>query len=84
MTRLHSSYLLRCWQRDGELERIEVEHVQSGAQLLAGSIDEAVGWICTQAGAAPLQAASAGRAPPASGADPSPGTQPVRQEGGSQ
>lgn len=45
--RRHSSFLLRCWDlgRDGE-ERIEIEHIQSGAKILARSADAAISWIC--------------------------------------
>lgn len=45
--RRHSSFLLRCWEigRDGE-ERIEIEHIQSGAKVLTRSVEAAVSWIC--------------------------------------
>lgn len=49
--RRHSSFLLRCWElgKGGE-ERIEIEHIQSGAKVLAKSVEAAVEWICARDG----------------------------------
>jgi hypothetical protein len=46
MERKHNSFLLRCWWRKGGLERVEIEHIQSGERELASSVAEAVEWIC--------------------------------------
>jgi hypothetical protein len=44
MAKRHSSYLLRCWElRDG-LQRVEVEHIQSGDKALFKSVEEIVQW----------------------------------------
>jgi hypothetical protein len=48
MDRKHSSFLLRCWWRGGELERIEIEHIQSGKRELLSSVSDAVSWITLQ------------------------------------
>ena len=51
MTHRHSSFLLRCWDLGSESERIEIEHIQSGAKSLAKSVGAAVEWICGHGGA---------------------------------
>jgi hypothetical protein len=48
MATLLGSFLIRRWSlADGE-ERVEIEHVQSGARVVAPTIDEALSWIRTQ------------------------------------
>ena len=51
--RRHNSFLLRCWDlgSEGE-ERIEIEHIQSGAKVLARSVVDATEWICAHGNAA--------------------------------
>jgi hypothetical protein len=44
MSVMYSSFLLRCWARDGQL-RIDAEHVQSGAQTLESTLAAVVNWI---------------------------------------
>jgi hypothetical protein len=46
MTLQQSSFLLRCWSRNGTHERIQVEHIQSGEQFVTSSVAEAIEWIC--------------------------------------
>ncbi len=48
MERKHSSFLLRCWWRNNGLERIEIEHVQSGKRRLVSSVNDAMSWISSQ------------------------------------
>jgi hypothetical protein len=48
MTRRHSSFLIRFWElRDG-LQRIEIEHIQSGEKALFKTVEEALRWIDLQ------------------------------------
>ncbi len=47
MARVHSSFLLRCWQVGGGGRRIEVEHIQSGERTVCADVAAAVDWICT-------------------------------------
>jgi hypothetical protein len=45
MMKRHSSFLIRCWEiRDG-IQRIEIQHVQSGEKELVRSLAEAMRWI---------------------------------------
>ena len=44
MSAIYSSFLLRCWARDGQL-RIDAEHVQSGQQTLESTLAAVVNWI---------------------------------------
>jgi hypothetical protein len=44
MSAIYSSFLLRCWARDGQL-RIDAEHVQSGQQTLELTLAAVVNWI---------------------------------------
>jgi hypothetical protein len=44
MSTTYSSFLLRCWARDGLL-RIDAEHVQSGQQTRESSLAAVVDWI---------------------------------------
>jgi isochorismate synthase EntC len=48
MVRLFGSFLVRWWQVD-DLQRIELEHIQSGRRGLVSSLAEAMAWItaCT-------------------------------------
>lgn len=52
--RRHNSFLLRCWDlgSEGE-ERIEIEHIQSGAKVLARSVADATEWICQHGSSQP-------------------------------
>lgn len=44
MSATYSSFLLRCWARDGQL-RIEAEHVQSGRQTRESTLAAVANWI---------------------------------------
>lgn len=48
MERKHGSFLLRCWWRNDTVERIEIEHIQSGRRGLLSSVSDAVSWISLQ------------------------------------
>jgi hypothetical protein len=45
MERRHGSFLLRCWWRNDTVERIEIEHIQSGRRGLLSSVSDALTWI---------------------------------------
>jgi Xaa-Pro aminopeptidase len=45
MSRRYSSFLLRCWSWEDQRQRIEIEHVQSGAQIKLDSMDAAFDWM---------------------------------------
>jgi hypothetical protein len=59
MTRQHSSFLLRCWTRNGWVERIEAAHIQSGKKIVARSVAEAVDWVCASSSDASADHAAA-------------------------
>jgi hypothetical protein len=48
MERKHGSFLLRCWWRNDTVERIEIEHIQSGRRGLLSSVSDALSWIALQ------------------------------------
>jgi hypothetical protein len=58
----YRSYILRHWRRDSGVERVEIEHVQSGARARLASLAEALAWI--DAGMAPGPAPDSVRAGP--------------------
>jgi hypothetical protein len=41
----YRAYVLRHWRRDDGTERVEVEHIQSGARARLASLAEALAWI---------------------------------------
>jgi hypothetical protein len=45
MTKWYGSFLLRCWHLDDDGQRLEIEHIQSGARTQAASITAALAWI---------------------------------------
>ena len=45
MVRRYNSFLVRCWIIDGDTWRIQVEHVQSGAQTHLALPEEVMDWI---------------------------------------
>lgn len=45
MARHYDSFLVRIWRLSGGVERVEVEHVQSGERARLASLDGAVSWI---------------------------------------
>ncbi len=47
MSRSYGSFLVRCWRLDGDEQRIEVEHIQTGERRLATTVAEAIDWICS-------------------------------------
>ena len=55
MARQLRSFLLRCWQSNGQLTRIHIEHIQTGATSLATSVATAIEWICAQSGDGPAR-----------------------------
>ena len=48
MERKHGSFLLRCWWRNDTVERIEIEHIQTGRRGLLSSVSDALIWISSQ------------------------------------
>jgi hypothetical protein len=64
--RSYGSFVLRCWDLDGEHPRIKVEHVQSGASALVTSLAAAMAWITARrAGADRPPVETAGEQPAA-------------------
>jgi hypothetical protein len=52
----YDSFVLRHWQLSDERQRIEVEHLQSGARTRVAALSAALDWIdaqCNQLTAAP-------------------------------
>lgn len=47
MSRSYGSFLVRCWRLDGDEQRIEIEHIQSGERRLVTTVAEAIDWICS-------------------------------------
>jgi hypothetical protein len=48
MANWYGSFLLRYWRRDCGVERIEIEHIQSGERTRVVSLAAAVAWIHTR------------------------------------
>jgi hypothetical protein len=44
----YDSFVLRCWRLRDEQQRIEVEHLQSGARTRVLALSAALDWIQTQ------------------------------------
>ena len=47
MFRAYSSFLVRCWDFNGDEQRIDIEHIQTGERRLATTVAEAIDWICS-------------------------------------
>jgi hypothetical protein len=47
MPRRFSSFLIRWWS-NGDTERLELEHIQTGHKQRAASIEDAVAWLNAQ------------------------------------
>ena len=45
MAKRYGSFLLRCWHLGDDAQRLEIEHIQSGARVRVASITAAVAWI---------------------------------------
>ena len=45
MARLYCAFLVRCWQVGDGVQRIEVEHIQSGEKTVVASMAAALNWI---------------------------------------
>jgi hypothetical protein len=60
----YRAYVLRHWRRDDGSERVEVEHVQSGARARLASLAEALAWIDAGAAGAPGPPAADRPSPP--------------------
>jgi hypothetical protein len=45
MSRRYTSYLLRLWERDDGIRRIEIEHIQDGAHVVIDTLLGALNWI---------------------------------------
>jgi hypothetical protein len=58
----YATFVLRHWRRDDGTERVEIEHVQSGARARLASLAEALAWI--DAGMTPVPAPDPARAGP--------------------
>ena len=60
MSRAYGSFLVRCWDLNGDEQRIEIEHIQTGERRLATTVAEAIDWICSHSEELePVQPASA-------------------------
>ena len=57
MVKRYASFVVRCWRLESDENRIEVEHVQSGAHARVQSLAEAMAWIdgCCPSPAAPAE-----------------------------
>lgn len=69
MTRRHTSFLVRCWDLGGDGERIEIEHVQTGAKVVTRSLDAALEWICESDRRSPVPTPDVARSPDDEGGD---------------
>jgi hypothetical protein len=49
MVRLEGTFLVRCWHLHDDRQRIELEHIQTGAQMLVISLADAMAWIEAEA-----------------------------------
>jgi hypothetical protein len=45
MAQRYASFLIRCWRLGEEVERIKVEHIQSGESAQVTTIEAAFAWI---------------------------------------
>ncbi|GBD15227.1 hypothetical protein HRbin26_00113 [bacterium HR26] len=61
MARSYGSFIVRYWLLDGNQERIEIEHMQTGDRVRVASLDEGVAWITARVR---RPASGGGRAPP--------------------
>lgn len=52
----HQSFLLRVWRLGHGRSRVEVEHIQTGEQVLARSLEDALAWIEARSAGAPAPA----------------------------
>ncbi len=41
----YCSFLLRCWRLGSDNERVEIEHIHSGARTVVTSLQAAVEWM---------------------------------------
>lgn len=45
MARHYASFLVRCWRLSEEVERIKIEHIQSGERAQVTTMEAAFTWI---------------------------------------
>ena len=45
MIRRYSSFLIRCWQVNEDIHRINIEHIQSGETTQVDSLSKLTDWI---------------------------------------
>ena len=45
MARLYCAFLVRCWQVGDDVQRFEIEHVQSGGKVRLDSVTATTDWI---------------------------------------
>ena len=45
MVRRYNSFLVRCWIFDGDMWRIQIEHIQSGDRMQVTVPQDAMDWI---------------------------------------
>ncbi len=48
MARSYGSFIVRYWLLDGNQERIEIEHMQTGDRVRVASLDEGVAWMAAR------------------------------------
>lgn len=44
-SRQYSSFLIRCWRLDAGVQRIKIEHIQSGLGVQVSTLSSATEWI---------------------------------------
>ncbi len=49
MTRWFGSFLIRFWLLEGEEQRVEIQHIQSGEQVRVKSLEAALDWVKARA-----------------------------------
>jgi hypothetical protein len=45
MSRHYASFLIRCWRLSEEVERIKIEHIQSGESAQVTTVEAAFAWM---------------------------------------
>ena len=50
MAKWYGSFLVRCWHLADDEQRLEIEHIQSGARVRVATIAAAVAWMSARDG----------------------------------
>jgi hypothetical protein len=45
MAKWYGSFLVRCWHLADDAQRLEIEHIQSGARVRVATVAAAVAWM---------------------------------------